>query len=89
MTPSKAAVEAATDIAKVYDTWIPSERVHGMARIIDRHARSAEVINLLRQLLPDYHAEDDGGHGGLIAGEFTWKDVRDMRALLATLSNED
>jgi hypothetical protein len=46
-----------------------------------------EICNLLRQLLPDWHADSDkqSVHGGKVIGEISYKDVRDIKAMIKRL----
>jgi hypothetical protein len=52
-------------------------------------AEVPDMIRVLQQLLPDWHkdVEDKSIHGGTIAGEITYKDVRDIKAILNRLES--
>lgn len=96
MSPSKAAVEAAEEILDALENPTPDmdDDLKGyLAEIIDRHARSAEAVSLIRQLTD----EVENLQKKIAAGEQEgWEGSKrrcvlkaQARALLATLSNED
>jgi hypothetical protein len=49
-----------------------------------------KTIAVLKQLLPDWHsdADDQSIHGGNVIGEITYKDVRDIKAVLSQIDQQ-